>query len=222
MKDVFRSCDSSKKFKIAEGQWYRYVFFQAEDGIRVLTVTGVQTCALPISRLTQFSRDPKGSATRNARRRATAHQPHRYSPSTTFIIVSHHPRGDADTMEQREPWHVTPRDGRVIIDMLPEPVPRAHQIIAWVFATFILLAATIGGAGMYIESRPTLAKLSPLNNRLDLLLIICRALLIAMAATALIAPAALIIASFTRKTSIEIGINQIVERISRGPWTSTH
>src|SRR2546430_820290 len=101
MKDVFRSGDSSKKFKIAEGQWYRYstsyvspadqlleglqfiqeptscdlqesvlirhhdydqcfqyvqllqwnsqvFFFQAEDGIRDLTVTGVQTCALPI------------------------------------------------------------------------------------------------------------------------------------------------------------------------------
>src|SRR2546430_16794997 len=27
----------------------RFVFFQAEDGIRDLTVTGVQTCALPIS-----------------------------------------------------------------------------------------------------------------------------------------------------------------------------
>src|SRR2546430_6711112 len=27
-----------------------YIFFQAEDGIRYLTVTGVQTCALPISR----------------------------------------------------------------------------------------------------------------------------------------------------------------------------
>src|SRR6266567_2650438 len=27
----------------------RYFFFQAEDGIRFLTVTGVQTCALPIS-----------------------------------------------------------------------------------------------------------------------------------------------------------------------------
>src|SRR5688572_33442036 len=26
----------------------RYFFFQAEDGIRYLTVTGVQTCALPI------------------------------------------------------------------------------------------------------------------------------------------------------------------------------
>src|SRR5688572_30904962 len=27
-----------------------FFFFQAEDGIRVLTVTGVQPCALPISR----------------------------------------------------------------------------------------------------------------------------------------------------------------------------
>src|SRR2546427_7967646 len=27
----------------------RLFFFQAEDGIRILTVTGVQTCALPIS-----------------------------------------------------------------------------------------------------------------------------------------------------------------------------
>src|SRR2546430_8416693 len=29
-------------------------FFQAEDGIRDLTVTGVQTCALPISRCIVF------------------------------------------------------------------------------------------------------------------------------------------------------------------------
>src|SRR2546427_5557459 len=28
---------------------YHFFFFQAEDGIRDLTVTGVQTCALPIS-----------------------------------------------------------------------------------------------------------------------------------------------------------------------------
>src|SRR3972149_10799169 len=28
---------------------YCFFFFQAEDGIRDLTVTGVQTCALPIS-----------------------------------------------------------------------------------------------------------------------------------------------------------------------------
>src|SRR2546430_4797391 len=29
-------------------QYHCYFFFQAEDGIRDLTVTGVQTCALPI------------------------------------------------------------------------------------------------------------------------------------------------------------------------------
>src|SRR3989454_12463196 len=31
--------------------WYAVFFFQAEDGIRDYKVTGVQTCALPISKL---------------------------------------------------------------------------------------------------------------------------------------------------------------------------
>src|SRR2546427_10928316 len=31
-----------------------FFFFQAEDGIRDLTVTGVQTCALPISKQRQY------------------------------------------------------------------------------------------------------------------------------------------------------------------------
>src|SRR5688572_31485714 len=35
-------------FKIGLGHALRFFFFQAEDGIRDLTVTGVQTCALPI------------------------------------------------------------------------------------------------------------------------------------------------------------------------------
>src|SRR2546430_4086490 len=34
-----------------------FFFFQAEDGIRDLTVTGVQTCALPISRWELDGRD---------------------------------------------------------------------------------------------------------------------------------------------------------------------
>src|SRR2546430_12729497 len=34
-------------------------FFQAEDGIRDLTVTGVQTCALPIGALLDLSRPPE-------------------------------------------------------------------------------------------------------------------------------------------------------------------
>src|SRR2546430_9992123 len=39
---------------------YDFFFFQAEDGIRDLTVTGVQTCALPIcTRGMAFSPDGK-------------------------------------------------------------------------------------------------------------------------------------------------------------------
>src|SRR2546430_12013697 len=33
---------------ISKFMWCWFFFFQAEDGIRDLTVTGVQTCALPI------------------------------------------------------------------------------------------------------------------------------------------------------------------------------
>src|SRR5688572_31004582 len=38
-----------------------FFFFQAEDGIRDLTVTGVQTCALPIWAMTQRVRDHPGA-----------------------------------------------------------------------------------------------------------------------------------------------------------------
>src|SRR5438046_7807672 len=37
-----------------------FFFFQAEDGIRDWSVTGVQTCALPISTLRQAERLPQG------------------------------------------------------------------------------------------------------------------------------------------------------------------
>src|SRR5256886_14402670 len=36
-----------------------FFFFQAEDGIRDLTVTGVQTCALPISRQVTYDVAPR-------------------------------------------------------------------------------------------------------------------------------------------------------------------
>src|SRR5262249_57717839 len=42
------------------GQW-SFFFFQAEDGIRDWSVTGVQTCALPISYLTQSFFSPAGT-----------------------------------------------------------------------------------------------------------------------------------------------------------------
>src|SRR2546427_5138256 len=37
-----------------------FFFFQAEDGIRYLTVTGVQTCALPISIVIEVRDDGRG------------------------------------------------------------------------------------------------------------------------------------------------------------------
>src|SRR5438094_55343 len=43
----FKSLDTLK-VKIISVTFRRVFFFQAEDGIRVRTVTGVQTCALPI------------------------------------------------------------------------------------------------------------------------------------------------------------------------------
>src|SRR2546430_9178197 len=46
-----------------------FFFFQAEDGIRDLTVTGVQTCALPISPLEAVC-DPRARAAAGAARRA--------------------------------------------------------------------------------------------------------------------------------------------------------
>src|SRR2546430_8384878 len=45
--DPFPSEANYRKMKV-HLENYSAVFFQAEDGIRDLTVTGVQTCALPI------------------------------------------------------------------------------------------------------------------------------------------------------------------------------
>src|SRR2546430_9263617 len=45
-----------------------FFFFQAEDGIRDLTVTGVQTCALPISVMRDYCPDPARGERRAKRR----------------------------------------------------------------------------------------------------------------------------------------------------------
>src|SRR4029079_19830591 len=48
--------------------WF-FVFFQAEDGIRDKLVTGVQTCALPISDAVRRSPPPRSSPAERTRRR---------------------------------------------------------------------------------------------------------------------------------------------------------
>src|SRR5256886_12112572 len=60
-----------------------FFFFQAEDGIRDLTVTGVQTCALPISR-----RDPVfAGATQSSQRRRGQTRPvqRQFGSGITFL-----------------------------------------------------------------------------------------------------------------------------------------
>src|SRR5258707_5214304 len=70
---------------------YFFFFFQAEDGIRDIGVTGVQTCALPIS--------VSGSST----------EPDSDAPSTLFsfpsaILVL--PRGGHPETDRRQGWAV--------------------------------------------------------------------------------------------------------------------
>src|SRR5207245_5395902 len=58
-------------------QFYCFIFFffQAEDGIRDATVTGVQTCALPISILQLLSHGDRQSGLADAARTGEGDQP---------------------------------------------------------------------------------------------------------------------------------------------------
>src|SRR5438445_9950742 len=47
-----------------------FFFFQAEDGIRDIGVTGVQTCALPISSTATRTPRPRGGRRRSSLRRS--------------------------------------------------------------------------------------------------------------------------------------------------------
>src|SRR5256886_7994530 len=54
-------------FDLGSLVFFFFFFFQAEDGIRDLTVTGVQTCALPISRDRLSRTRPEQQPVRRAR-----------------------------------------------------------------------------------------------------------------------------------------------------------
>src|SRR2546422_3072055 len=80
----------------------RFFFFQAEDGIRDVAVTGVQTCALPIS-----ERDAHGPGTDKARSRSpivTDRGPHH----TEHRRAEHHVKGDAPMLLSTT-WHAVLR-----------------------------------------------------------------------------------------------------------------
>src|SRR2546430_12382049 len=68
-----------------------FFFFQAEDGIRDLTVTGVQTCALPISRLPSQSGATAAAARSNLQ--------HAVAPDRRH----HRPRDADEELSDRRP-----------------------------------------------------------------------------------------------------------------------
>src|SRR5207248_8949653 len=74
--------------------FFFFFFFQAEDGIRDRTVTGVQTCALPISRCWRgFVRGAfAGSAGRGWGNGTSAACPALPSPPRQFLSLQRSPR----------------------------------------------------------------------------------------------------------------------------------
>src|SRR5256885_5393468 len=81
-----------------------FFFFQAEDGIRDYKVTGVQTCALPISRARADYGSPR-RARSQARRRARLRRPRprRQHDLRRIALCAHPPdeREDAPRSEER-------------------------------------------------------------------------------------------------------------------------
>src|SRR5256885_10460989 len=92
-----------------------FFFFQAEDGIRDYKVTGVQTCALPISpRAPSAQRRPRRSA--GSTRSPTAPP----TPSRTAAAGAAAPRSEEHTSELQSPCNLVCRlllEKKKILDM---------------------------------------------------------------------------------------------------------
>src|SRR5206468_6378966 len=73
-------------------------FFQAEDGIRDLIVTGVQTCALPISFASRFA----AQGVRYLDAPVTGGQKGSVEATLSFMVG-----GDAADLERARPWLLT-------------------------------------------------------------------------------------------------------------------
>src|SRR5256885_10553717 len=77
-----------------------FFFFQAEDGIRDYKVTGVQTCALPISLNSGYSA-PLTSIKRRIREMVAL----TLSPHTTFVQRSEERRVGKECRSRWSPYH---------------------------------------------------------------------------------------------------------------------
>src|SRR2546430_11500316 len=78
------------------------LFFQAEDGIRYLTVTGVQTCALPIC-VAAYRRVAVSRRTRGARRVVQCAHSRRRSPEEQVPAVNYRLEGEVAVLTIANP-----------------------------------------------------------------------------------------------------------------------
>src|SRR5256886_8728105 len=84
-----------------------FFFFQAEDGIRDLTVTGVQTCALPISR-------PRPARARESSRAEESRGPQREDDGHRREDREHREAGEQDLAERVEQAHQQAAEQRAL------------------------------------------------------------------------------------------------------------
>src|SRR2546430_5849247 len=85
-----------------------FFFFQAEDGIRDLTVTGVQTCALPISLRVLMPKSCKSPAPRPAPPLSSTVSPLAPRPSKRTSRA-------ATSTKQERPWARASRDRKSVV-----------------------------------------------------------------------------------------------------------
>src|SRR5690554_7688247 len=90
---------------VCGGIWlfYFFFFFQAEDGIRDADVTGVQTCALPISRWPAPARRPGNRPPRLAARRQRRGRTALRRLRRRILLPSRRPRRDRACLPRRQP-----------------------------------------------------------------------------------------------------------------------
>src|SRR5207249_9251414 len=81
--------------------FFFFFFFQAEDGIRDRNVTGVQTCALPIS----GTRPPGRTRTRSPTRTSSIPTSISPSPRTTSAVRSEERRVGKECRSRWSPYH---------------------------------------------------------------------------------------------------------------------
>src|SRR5216683_3398380 len=93
--------------------FFFFFFFQAEDGIRDLIVTGVQTCALPISGAGHEADHP-GDQERLPAEHVAELPGHRDDNGRRDQVAGRHPRVDAEAVEvSDDAGHGGPDDGLV-------------------------------------------------------------------------------------------------------------